>query len=146
LVLAVPGLLLAKDLTVPIDRLGPYKLGMSLADAKKLPEFTIDEKRSEPDKGIIAGRIIGKLFDKVTVQRSFFNQNGLFRATIIFGDSKVTEDDVKAIVAAEWGDPGPKVEVGDTKNYIWKGTNACFILIVTGDEGRVLVSIACQGS
>ncbi len=123
------------------NELGPYKLGMSFKEVQKLEGFAIDTGRSDAAKGIVAGKIISKLFDQVTIQRFFFYKDKLYRATVIFGDPNYTEEQVKQLVAKQWGDPGPKQLIGSSNCYAWE-KNKSIVMILPADGGRHMVSMA----
>jgi hypothetical protein len=131
------------DNPLALDSIGPYRLGSSYDDLKKRPGYTEDPERTKPAEGIVAGKIIDKeIAGTPTVQRLIFKNGKLIRVSIIFfPPEKWNEEAVKAWCAAQWGDPGPREQVGDTALYVWDspGTAA---MIMSADKGMYMVSLA----
>lgn len=124
-----------------VDMIGPYALGSMLADLQKLPDFQQDSLRSRPEEGIIVGKIIAKnVFGKMTIQRLHFHNNRLVKVNIIFADPKVSEEEAKALVVNQWGEPGEKIKVSDNMRYVWKGTLG-MIMISDADGGRQMITL-----
>ncbi len=131
-----------------IDReqlaLGPYALGTPYESLKSLAGFKLDDKRTEPDKGIVAAKIIDRrVLSTPTIQRLIFKNGKLMRISIIFGQAaEWTEPRVKAwLVEQGWGDPGVKEKFSDgTESYAWHFKNALG-MILPADGGRTMASI-----
>ncbi len=124
-----------------VNKLGAYELGASFNDLKVLPGFKYDTGRSKPEKGINVGKIIDKnVFEQATIQRLTFHKNKLVRISIIMGDPKYTEEQTKALVAKQYGDPGGKQMFGDNLMYMWPGSIGT-IMILTADGGRQMVTL-----
>jgi hypothetical protein len=124
-----------------VDSFGPYRLGMEYKELQTLKGFVDDASRSEPAKGIKAAKIIDLLFDQPTIQRFFFQDDKLFRVSIIFGEVEFGEEQAKSLVSKQWGDPGPKQKVGDDSIYLWHG-RVGMIMILPAQGGRQMVTLA----
>ena len=125
-----------------VDMLGPYKLGSSFTELKDLPGFKYDSGRSDPEKGIKAGKIIDKnVYGQATIQRLIFHKNKLVRVSIIIGDQNFTEEQAKALVVKQWGDPGGKQKSGDNMIYMWTGSTGT-IMILSADGGRQMITLS----
>ncbi len=125
-----------------VNALGPYTLGATYTELKELPGFVFDSSRSKPDKGIIVGKIIDKnVFNQATIQRLTFHRGKLVRVSIIIGATDFTEEQAKALVVKQWGDPGNKKMSGDSMIYVWEGSIGT-ILLLTADGGRQMISLA----
>lgn len=124
-----------------VNAIGPYKLGSDFTELKDLPGFIYDSSRSKPEKGIKAGKIIDKnVYEQATIQRLIFHKNKLVRVSIIIGDPAYTEEQTKALVAKQWGDPGGKQKAGNTMTYIWTGSTGT-IMILSADGGRQMITL-----
>lgn len=124
-----------------VDEIGPYRLGSDYSVVKDLPGFKYDSGRSNPGKGIRAGKIIDKnVYDQPTIQRLIFHRDKLVRVSIIIGNPDFTEEQAKNLVAKEWGDPGPKQKIGNDLLYKWKGSIG-MIVILAADGGRQMISL-----
>jgi len=124
-----------------VNAIGPYELGSSYMELKDLPGYTYDSLRSKPAIGIKAGKIIDRnVFDQATLQRLIFHKNRLVRVSIIIGSPSVTEEQTKALVAKQWGDPGAKQSSADGNIYIWKGSTGT-IKILPADGGRQMITL-----
>ncbi len=125
-----------------VNIIGPYKLGSLFTELKDLPGFKYDTGRSNPGKGIQVGKIIDKnVYDQPTIQRLTFHKNKLVRISIIIGDVQFTEEQTKALVAKQWGDPGAKQLIGDNLIYLWTGSIGT-LMILPADGGRQMVSLS----
>ncbi len=124
-----------------VNMLGPYKLGSSFNEIKDLPGFKYDSSRSKPEKGIQAGKIIDvKVYDQATIQRLIFHKNKLVRVSIIIGSTEFTEEQTKALVVKQWGDPGEKQKVGSSMIYLWAGSTGT-IMLLPADGGRQMITL-----
>lgn len=125
-----------------LDKLGPYRLGDAYDSLKTLPDFEVDEKRTDPAKDVQAGRIINKgILEVPTLQRLIFKQQRLHRISIIFGSPEITEEMAKGWAAKQWGDPGGKVKLGDDERYVWQAPGRLGML-VPADGGRWMVTLS----
>lgn len=124
-----------------VNMVGPYKLGTSFDELKDRTGFKYDSSRSKPEKRILAGKIIDvKVFEQATIQRLIFHNNKLVRVSIIIGNQEFTEDQTKALVAEQWGDPGEKQKFGGVTTYIWTGTSGT-IMLLPADGGRQMITL-----
>lgn len=131
----------AQTATNEVNAIGPYELGSSYMELKDLPGYTYDSVRSKPAIGIKAGKIIDRnVYDQATIQRLIFHKNRLVRVSIIIGNPNFTEEQTKALVAKQWGDPGAKQNSGDGKTYVWKGSTGT-IKILPADGGRQMITL-----
>jgi hypothetical protein len=125
----------SKSTNRQVNMVGPYKLGSSFDELKDLPGFKYDSSRSKPEKGIHAGKIIDvKVYDQATIQRLIFHKNKLVRVSIIIGSTEFTEEQTKALVAKQWGDPGEKQKFGGTMMYLWAGSTGTIMLTLTDND------------
>lgn len=125
-----------------VDKIGPYTLGSSFTEIKDLPGFIYDSGRSKPEKGIQSGKIIDKnVYGQATIQRFTFHKNKLVRVSIIMGDPEFTEEQAKARVVEQWGDPGGKQAVGSDMIYVWAGSTGT-VMILRADGGRQMITLA----
>jgi len=125
-----------------VNILGPYTLGASYTELRDLPGFKYDSGRSKPEKGIYVGKIIDRnVYDQATIQRLTFHRGKLVRVSIIIGATDVTEEQAKALVAKQWGDPGEKKMSGSSMIYSWTGSIGT-IMILPADGGRQMISLA----
>lgn len=126
----------------PVDRLGSHRLGDAYEKFKAVEGFEDDPSRDDAAAGLKAARIIGPFSGQMTIQRLYFKSGKLARFSIIFGDPAFNEPKVKDLVAAEWGDPGPRMRMADgTSRYVWTGTRGV-AMVLPADGGRWMASVA----
>ena len=66
------------------------------------------------------------------------------RFSIIFGEPAFDEAKVKELLAAQWGDPGPRTAMADAqKFYVWTGTRGIAMLLPV-DRGLWMVSVGLR--
>ncbi|MCD6012456.1 MAG: hypothetical protein K0Q79_2318 [Flavipsychrobacter sp.] len=124
-----------------VNTIGPYQLGSDFTELKDLPGFKYDSGRSKPGIGVKVGKIIDKnVYDQPTIQRLTFHKNKLVRISVIIGDPAFTEEQTKALVAKQWGDPGKKQVYGGNMLYVWAGTTGT-IMILPADGGRQMITL-----
>src|SRR5688572_23365592 len=117
-----------------VDRLGPYAFGADYSLLKYLEAFENDPSRDEPEKGIKAARVAAPFQGRPAIQRLFFKAGKLVRLTVIFGDPAFGEQKVKDLIAKEWGDPGPKMDLGGGNSaYVWIGARGIAMIVPIQD-------------
>jgi len=125
-----------------LEQLGPYRIGADYDSLKGLPGFEVDEKRTDAKNDVQAARIIDKrILEVATIQRLIFKQRRLYRISIIFGSTEITEEMVKGWAARQWGDPGPKRKIGEDDRYLWQAPGRVGMLM-PADGGRAMVSLS----
>jgi hypothetical protein len=130
--------------TKTVDGLGNYRLGDSVEKFRAMPGFEDDASRTVAAEGIKAGKIIGSFDGHIAIQRLYFKAGKLVRFSILFGEASMDEAKVKSLVAAEWGDPGPrmKLEKGPPA-YVWTGTHG-IAMVLPADRGLWMASIGLR--
>ncbi len=130
--------------TKPVDGLGAYRLGDGVEKFRALKGFEDDASRDVAAEGIKAARIIGPFDGHVAIQRLYFKAGKLARFSILFGEPSMDEAKVKSLIAAEWGDPGPrmKMDKGDPA-YVWTGTRG-IAMVLPADRGLWMASIGLR--
>ena len=132
----------AKKFEAAMEQLGPYKLGSTYEEIKRLDGFKVDEKRSKPAENLVSAKIIDKrVLGTPTIQRFTFKNGRLLRVSIIFHPpEQYPEQTVKAWLVGQWGDPGPKQSVDKEMHYMWQFQNTLGALL-PADGHRWMASL-----
>ena len=125
----------------PVDRIGSYQLGDSIDKFKVIQGFEDDPGRDDAAAGVKAGKILGPFDGHPAIQRLYFKAGKLLRVSIIFGEPSFDEAKVKELIAAQWGDPGPRFAMKDgSKVFVWTGTKG-IAMVVPADRGLWMASL-----
>jgi hypothetical protein len=132
----------AKKIDTNLQHIGQYVLGTEYDAMKGLAGFKLDEKRSEPDKGIVSAKIIDRSVSNTpTIQRFTFKNGILIRVSIIFHPPQTwTEEAVKNWLVRQWGDPGEKELADGEQHYLWRAPKSLGV-ILPADGGRWMASL-----